>query len=200
MTLFINWFPATRIIIKNMAIILPKQVWTEEGELLFQKSEKVTDFEQTRKIVDSLKKTLTRYGGVGLAAPQIGISQRVFVVNISPKNDYHPDLPKIGFRAFLNPEILAVSSEANYNSEGCLSIFYGTLYGPVERANYVKLKYLDINGEEKIEEIDQPFYVRVVLHENDHLDGKIFLQRMSPENFSKLSWNENLDIRNKDLK
>jgi|GEM_PF-1494600 len=183
-----------------MAIILPKQVWTGEGELLFQRSEKVTDFEQARKIVNSLKKTLERYGGVGLAAPQIGISQRVFIVNISPDNNYRPDLPKIGFRAFLNPEILAVSSETNYDIEGCLSIFYGTLYGPVARGSYVKLKYLDVNGEERIEEINQPFYARVALHENDHLDGKIFLQRMSLENFSKLSWNEDLDIRNKGLK
>lgn len=183
-----------------MAIILPKQIGTEEGELLFQKSEKVTDFEQARKIVDSLKKTLEHYGGVGLAAPQIGISQRIFIVNISPKNNYHPDLPKIGFRAFLNPEILTVSSEANFDTEGCLSIFYGTLYGQVERGSYVKLKYLDIKGEERIEEISHPFYARVALHENDHLDGKIFLQRLTPENFSKLSWNENLDIRSKDLK
>ena len=182
-----------------MTIILPQQVGTEGGELLFQKSEKVTDFEQARKIVDSLKKTLERYGGVGLAAPQIGISQRIFIVNISPDNNYYPDLPKIGFRAFLNPEILAVSSETNHDTEGCLSVFYGTLYGPVARGSHVKLKYLDTNGEERIEEISHPFYARVALHESDHLDGKIFLQRMSPDNFSKLSWNENLDIRKKDL-
>jgi len=180
-----------------MAIILPKQVWTEEGKLLFQKSEKVTDFNQGRKIVKSLKEILERYGGVGLAAPQIGISQRVFIVNITPNNNYHPDLPKIGFRAYLNPEILAVSSETNYDTEGCLSIFYGTLYGRVERGNYIKLKYMDVNGEEQIEEISQPFYARVVLHENDHLDGKIFLQRMKPEDFSGLLWDETLNIRKK---
>jgi len=180
-----------------MDIILPKQVWTEEGKLLLQKSEKVTDFNQGRKIVDSLKKTLKRYGGVGLAAPQIGISQRVFAVNIAPNNNYHLGLPKIGFRVYLNPEILAVSSETNYDTEGCLSIFYGTLYGQVKRGNYVKLKYLDVNGEEKIEEISHPFYARVVLHENDHLDGKIFLQQMKPEDFSELFWDENLDIRKK---
>jgi len=183
-----------------MAIVLPKQAWTEEGKLLFQKSEKVMDFDWGRKIVKSLKETLERYGGVGLAAPQIGIPQRVFVVNITPNNNHHLDLPEIGFRAYLNPEILAASSKINYDTEGCLSIFYGTLYGRVGREKYIKLKYLDVNGEEQIEEISQPFHARVVLHESDHLDGKIFLQRMNPENFSKLSWNENLDIRNKDLK
>ncbi|HUW71865.1 MAG TPA: peptide deformylase [Candidatus Humimicrobiaceae bacterium] len=183
-----------------MAIILSKQVWTEEGELLFQKAEKVADFNQAKKTVDSLKKALEHYGGVGLAAPQIGISQRVLLVNISPNNNHQADLPKVGFRAYLNPEILAVSSETNYDIEGCLSVFYGTLYGPVERASYVKLKYWDINGKEQIEEITHPFHARVVLHENDHLDGKIFLQRIVPENLPKLSWNESLDIRKKDLK
>ena len=101
-----------------MAITLPKQAWTEEGKLLFQKSKKLTDFSEGRKIVDSLRRTLERYGGVGLAAPQIGISQRVFIVNITPNNNYRLDVPKIGFRAYLNPEILAVSSETNYDTEG----------------------------------------------------------------------------------
>jgi len=178
-----------------MGIILPKQVGTEEGKLLFQKSKKVEDFDQGREIVDSLKKTLEHYGGVGLAAPQIGISWRVvFIVNIIPTKNY-PQLSKIGFRAYLNPEILAVSSEVNSDSEGCLSIFYATLYERVERSSWVRLKYLDIKGEEQIEEIDYHFHTRVILHENDHLDGKVFLQRMKEEDFSKLYWEENLDIR-----
>jgi len=153
-----------------MGIILPKQVGTEEGRLLFQKSEKVEDFNQGRKIVDSLKKTLEYYGGVGLAAPQIGISRRVFVVNIMPTKDY-PQLPTIGFCAYLNPEIIVVSPEVNSDLEGCLSIFYATLY------------------------INHPFHTRVVLHENDHLEGKVFLQRMKEGDFPKLYWEENLDIR-----
>jgi len=177
-----------------MGIILPKQVGTEEGRLLFRKSERVEDFGQGRKIVDSLKKTLEHYGGVGLAAPQIGISRRVFIVNIMPTKDY-PQLPNIGFRAYLNPEILNVSSEVNNDLEGCLSIFYATLYGQVERSNLVRLKYQDIKGEEQIEEINHPFHTRVVLHENDHLEGKVFLQRMKEGDFPKLYWEEDLDIR-----
>ncbi len=182
-----------------MGIILPKQAGTEEGRLLFQKSEKVEDFDQGREIVDSLKKTLEHYGGVGLAAPQIGISRRVFIVNIMPTIDY-PQLPKVGFCAYLNPEILAVSSEVNSDLEGCLSIFYATLYGRVERSSWARLKYRDIKGEEKIEEINHPFHTRVVLHENDHLDGKVFLQRMKEEDFSELYWEENLDIRKRNSK
>jgi peptide deformylase len=182
-----------------MAIILPKQIGTKEGKLLFRKSEKVEDFNRGREVVNSLKETLNHYGGVGLAAPQIGISQRVFVINISPVSNY-PNLPRIGFRAYLNPEILSVSSETNGDFEGCLSVFYATLYGQVQRASYVKLKYLDVNGEERVEEINHPFQARVVLHENDHLDGKIFLQRMKTEDFSELYWDENLDLRKKNSK
>jgi len=177
-----------------MGIILPKQVGTEEGRLLFQKSEKVEDFNQGRKIVDSLKKTLEYYGGVGLAAPQIGISRRVFVVNIMPTKDY-PQLPTIGFCAYLNPEIIVVSPEVNSDLEGCLSIFYATLYGGVERSSWVRPKYRDIKGKEQIEEINHPFHTRVVLHENDHLEGKVFLQRMKEGDFPKLYWEEDLDIR-----
>ena len=180
-----------------MTVILPKQIGTEQGSLLFKKAAKITDLSQGREIVNSLKNTLEHYGGVGLAAPQIGISQRLFVINIAPKeNNFH--LPKVDFKAYLNPEILEISSEINESMEGCLSVFYTTLHGPVQRANYVKIKYLNTNGKEKIEEINHPFYARVLLHEIDHLDGKIFLQRMEPEAFSELFWNETLDIRNKD--
>jgi peptide deformylase len=180
-----------------MSVILPKQVWTSEGKLLFQESEKVTDLNWGRKIVKSLKETLERYGGIGLAAPQIGISQRVFAVNILQNNNHRPDIPKVGFKAYLNPEILSISSEINYDIEGCLSVFYGSLYGKVARGSYVKLKYLNIDGEEQMEEITHPFYTRVILHENDHLNGKIFLQQMKPEALSDLFWDETLDIRKK---
>lgn len=178
-----------------MEVILPKQIGTEEGKLLFKKSEKIEDFDEGRKIVNLLKESLERYRrGVGLAAPQIGISKRVFIINIRPTEN-HPELPQIGFRAYLNPEILSVSSEINRDFEGCLSIFYATLYGIVERPSYVKLKYLDLNGEEQIEEILHPFQARIILHEYDHLEGKIFLQRMKPEDLSELIWQEQLDLR-----
>ncbi|MEA1963983.1 MAG: peptide deformylase [Candidatus Aerophobetes bacterium] len=180
-----------------MGIILPKQAGTKEGKLLFQKSDRVENFDRGTETVNSLKETLEHYGGVGLAAPQIGISKRVFVVNIRPTEDY-PQLPQIGFRTYLNPDILTASSETNNDMEGCLSIFYATLYGAVKRSSYVRLKYLNIKGEEQIEEIDHPFWARVVLHENDHLNGKIFLQRMKKEDFSKLYWDETLDIRKED--
>jgi peptide deformylase len=65
-----------------MAIILPKQIGIKEGKLLFQKSNKVKDFDQGKEIVSSLKETLEHYGGVGLAAPQIGTSELYWEENL----------------------------------------------------------------------------------------------------------------------
>ncbi|MBN1365028.1 MAG: peptide deformylase [Syntrophaceae bacterium] len=179
-----------------MAFILPTQIGTPQGELLFRKSEEITDLNEGIKIINSLRETLDFYGGVGLAAPQIGISKKVFIVNLQPAKD-DSDLPDVGFKAYINPEILNVSTETNVYAEGCLSVFYATLYGSVIRPDCLKIKYLDIKGKQHIDEIYHPFHARVILHENDHLNGKIFLQLIKTEDFSQLHWNEDLDIRKK---
>jgi len=179
-----------------MAVILPKQTGTEEGKLLFRKSEIITGVSEGIKIVKNLKDTLDYYGGVGLAAPQIGISRKVFIVNIVSSGK-RSELPDIGFKAYINPEILDASSETNTDFEGCLSVFYSTLHGQVGRPSSLKIKYMDIEGKKRTEDIYHPFHARVILHENDHLDGKVFLQRMKAEDFPNLHWEENLDIRKK---
>jgi peptide deformylase len=179
-----------------MAVRLPVQMGTPQGELLFRKSEEITRLEEGIKIVNQLEETLNYYGGVGLAAPQIGISRKVFIVHLQPTQD-DPRLPNIPWKTYINPEVLDTSPETNVYSEGCLSVFYATLYGAVARANCLKIKYLDIKGKEHIDEIDHPFWARVILHENDHLNGKVFLQQMKTEDFPQLHWEEDLDIRKK---
>ena len=179
-----------------MAVILPKQLGTPEGELLFRASDKISDLKEAVKIVNTLKETLDYYSGVGLAAPQIGISKKVFIVHLQPTKE-DPDLPDIRWKAYINPEILEISSKSNVYAEGCLSVFYATVYGAVARPDGLKIKYWDMNGKEHIDEIDHPFHARVILHENDHLNGKVFLQLMNPEDFSQLHWEEDLDIRKK---
>jgi len=181
-------------------IILPKQIGTEEGEVIFQESEEIKDFKEAKEIIVSLKETLEHYGGVGLAAPQVGIPKRIFVVDIKPNERYsekYPDLANIGFVAYINP-VLTLSSETNIGTEGCLSVIYGSLFGQVERANSLKIEYLDLDGKQKIDEIKDPFHARVIQHEYDHLNRKIFLQRMNPEDFTTLLWEEEKDIRKKD--
>jgi len=180
-----------------MAIILPKQLGTKEGELLIKESESVSDFKEASEIVKSLKESLNHYGGVGIAAPQIGIAKRIFIVDIKP-NEKRPDINKIGFIAYINPKILKLSLGTNKKPEGCLSVFYGSFYGNVKRSNNLKIEYFDLEGKKRIEDIKDTFHARVIQHEFDHLEGKNFLYRMEEKDFLSVAWDEKLDIRKKD--
>lgn len=128
------------------------------------------------KLVQDLKDTLAVQKdpeGVGLAAPQIGINLRVFAVDFKTLK-----------RIVINPEIvektqkLKNSKTPNKKSEileGCLSLPH--YYGPLKREDYVKLKYLDENGKEIIEEF-KDFNAQIILHEIDHLNGFLFVDRL----------------------
>lgn len=112
--------------------------------------------------------------GVGLAAPQIGKNLRVFAINFKNLK-----------RIVINPEIIEIknkpySAKASQNKkseilEGCLSLPY--YYGPLKREGLVKLKYLDQNGKEIIEEF-KDFNAQIILHEIDHLNGFLFIDRL----------------------
>ena len=184
-----------------MSIILPKQLGTKEGDLLFRKSELISDFKEANEIVKSLKESLDHYGGVGIAAPQIGISKRIFIVDIKPTERYkerYPQMKEIGFIAYINPKILKLSLGTNKNPEGCLSVFYGAFYGKVKRANNLKIEYFDLEGKKHIKNIKDSFQARVIQHEFDHLEGKNFLYRMEEKDFLSVVLDEKLDIRKKD--
>lgn len=176
-----------------MAIIIPRQVGTKKGNVLFQKAEAVHDLKEAKEIEASLKDTLQRYDGVGLAAPQIGISKRIFAMNIPPSED-NAKANILGFKLYVNPIILDISSETNKSYEGCLSVFYGTVYALIRRPSTVKIQYVNSRGEEKTEMIIHPLQSRIVLHESDHLDGLIFLQKISKKDFSTLYWNEQIHM------
>lgn len=179
-----------------MKAILPKQIGKEEGEVLFKTAEEIKDLKEAKEIAEILIRTLRKYSGVGLAGPQIGFSKRIFLIDIKPTERYPEIKKEIREKIFVNPKILDYSKEKNINFEGCLSVFYGTFYGKVERANSLKAEYLNLKGEKIIQEIKDPFYARVFQHEFDHLNGIIFLQRMKKEDFSQVIWNEKKDIRN----
>ena len=142
---------------------------------------------KTLSIVTDLKDTLKTQKepeGVGLAAPQIGKSVRIFIA------DYKASLPSNGKnfqRVVINPEILK-SSETKGKGlktksrkeilEGCLSLPY--YYGPLKRAGRVTLKYLDEKGEEITEEFTD-FNAQIIMHEIDHLNGILFVDRLLEE-------------------
>lgn len=114
-------------------------------------------------------------GGVGIAAPQVYISKRVIIVASRP-NPRYPDAPEMNAVVMVNPEILEFSSETCLGEEGCLSV--PDERGQVERAEMVKVKYLTLQGE-AVETIFHGFPARIVQHEVDHLNGILFVERIS---------------------
>ena len=138
-----------------------------EGDPLLRKKSRLVDEITPRiiKLLDDMADTMYfENRGVGIAAPQVGVLRRVFIVDVG---DEH------GKVEFINPEILETSGSQTDN-EGCLSVPGKTC--PVERANYVKAKALDRDGNEFIVE-GEGLFARCVLHEYDHLDGILFIDK-----------------------
>lgn len=132
-------------------------------DVLRKKCKVVTEITpRTLKLIKDMADTMYDADGVGLAAPQVGILQRIFVIDVF--DDY-------GLRVFINPEILEVSG-SQLGEEGCLSVPGEA--AEVERPNYVKVKALNEKGEEFILEATE-LLARAILHENDHLNGKLFI-------------------------
>ncbi|HEY2749919.1 peptide deformylase [Phenylobacterium sp.] len=123
-----------------------------------------------RALMDDMLETMYAAPGIGLAAIQIGVPQRVIVMDISRQEE--PPAP----RYFVNPEILWASEETLPYEEGCLSV--PEIYDEVERPARVKLRYLDYKGE-TIEEDAEGLFAVCIQHEMDHLDGVLFIDHLS---------------------
>jgi peptide deformylase len=145
------------------------QIITLGSELLRQKAEKITKFdEETANTAKQMLEILVRDKGVGLAGPQIGIMKRIFVVQVQGDTG----------RVFINPSILETSLKTYKYEEGCLSI--PGIYANVVRSESIKIQAWNEKG--------RPFTIeasgllaRVIQHEYDHLEGILFLDRL-PEN------------------
>ena len=133
-----------------------------------QPVDKVDD--ELRALMDDMLETMYDAPGIGLAAIQIGVAKRVIVMDLSG-----PDEEKAP-RYFANPEILWRAEETAPYEEGCLSI--PEIYDEVERPARVKLKYLNYQGEEVIEDAEGLFAV-CIQHEMDHLEGVLFIDHLS---------------------
>jgi len=126
-----------------------------------------------QKLIDDMLETMAEYHGVGLAAPQIHESVRVFVAALDdPGGDEEADAEPI---ALINPEIVVVGEDVVEDWEGCLSI--PDIRGRVPRAREIKVGALDRRGD-RIELRASDFSARVIQHETDHLDGVLFFDRM----------------------
>lgn len=122
-----------------------------------------------RRLVDDLLETMYEAEGIGLAATQVDVHERVIVIDTSEQRD--------GALVLINPQIVSRSEEMHIGDEGCLSV--PTIYEPVRRHARVVVRALDRDGAER--EIDAQGLTSVcVQHEMDHLIGKVFVEYLSP--------------------
>jgi peptide deformylase len=123
-----------------------------------------------KKLVNDMFETMYAAPGVGLAAVQVGITKRLFVMDCSGGKDPEQRI------ALINPEVLAAEGDQN-GEEGCLS--FPGIFTPVERSLRAVVRAQDVNGNE-IEIDGMELTARCMLHETDHCDGIVFLDKMSP--------------------
>lgn len=148
-------------------------LYPEHSDVLTTECDPVDEVDdEIRTLVDDLAETMYDAPGIGLAAPQVGVTKRVTVVDIKG-----PEEPGDHLHVLINPEILESSDEEATTEEGCLS--FPGLYGEVDRPERVRVRALNRDGEEYEFEADGMLSV-AVQHEIDHLDGILFLDRMSP--------------------
>ena len=145
--------------------------------VLRKETEEITaDYPNLAELLDNMFQTMYNSDGVGLAAPQIGLNIRLFVIDASPMKEDFPEI-ETAKRVFINPEIIEESQETTSMSEGCLSI--PGINESVKRPAKVLVNYIDENGEEQ-ERWLEGFEARVFQHEYDHLEGKMFIDHLSP--------------------
>lgn len=162
------WMAASRPLGPGMAI---RPILHYPDKRLRNSAQVVTRFDaDLRRLVDDMAETMYAAPGVGLAAPQIGVGLRLFVVDVASGDDTPSDL-----RAFVNPEIIEQTGEVCFE-EGCLS--FPGIHEQVARAERVKLRAQDVEG--------QPFELEAegllsiaIQHEHDHLDGKLLVDHLS---------------------
>lgn len=128
-----------------------------------------------QRLIDDMILTMREYDGVGLAAPQIYISKQIAVIEVS-HNPRYPDQPNIPLTVLINPRIRSRSKAISEGWEGCLSI--PDLRGVVPRNESLICEALDRTGKTVNIEADG-FFARVIQHEWDHLQGNVYLDRMT---------------------
>lgn len=139
--------------------------------VLKQKTEKVEKVDnEIKKLLDDMLETMYASNGCGLAAPQIGVSKRIVVIDIAHEDEEPNPLYMV------NPQIIWKSEEKVCGEEGCLSV--PGQRAEVERFASVKIKYLDYDGKEQ-ELLAEDFLAIAVQHELDHLDGVLYIDHLS---------------------
>jgi len=179
-----------------------REILVYPDKTLKKKSEPVTKFnEELHSLLDDMYDTMTAKNGVGLAAIQIGVPLRALIINI-PIEKQDGAQPKENTIEVINPEFIECSGKTKYQ-EGCLSV--PGFYEDVTRYENVKFKYYDRNGKEHTTETND-FLAIAIQHEYDHLEGKLFIEKLSilkRKKFEKewkkkntKKWHKNITFKN----
>lgn len=161
--------------IKNDKMILP--IYAYGQPVLKKVAEDITsDYEGFNELLENMWETMYHASGVGLAAPQIGLSIRVFLVDTVQIQEKGKEALGIK-KAFINAEILEENDDWDWKEEGCLSI--PNINGDVERPTKIKIRYLDEHFEEHVDTFEG-FNARVIQHEYDHIEGILFTELLKP--------------------
>lgn len=145
--------------------------------VLRKKCESVTaDYPELKKLVEDMFETMYASEGVGLAAPQIGKNDRIVVIDADVVGENFPECAGRKF-ALINPEIEVLDGDKVTRAEGCLSV--PGLSENVSRVEHIRLKWLDEDMKPHEEEMSG-FLSRIVQHECDHLEGTLYIDRISP--------------------
>ncbi|MFF5867515.1 peptide deformylase [Pseudomonas sp. NPDC012596] len=139
---------------------------------------------ELRQLIDDMFETMRHVGGVGLAAPQIGIDLQLVIFGFE-RSERYPDAEAVPQTILLNPVITPLSTEVEDGWEGCLSV--PGLRGVVPRYKHIRYEGLDPQGN-PIDRVADGFHARVVQHECDHLVGRLYPSRI--QDFAKFGYTE----------
>lgn len=142
--------------------------------------------DECQQLINQMMLVVSEAGGVGIAAPQINHSVRIFIMCSKP-NARYPDAPLMAPTAIINPEILHYSKEKVKDWEGCLSV--PSMRGLVPRHSHISVHYFDPQGNEQQKELTG-FIARIFQHELDHLNGLTFIDQMesTKDLISEVEW------------
>ena len=142
--------------------------------------------DECQQLIKKMLLAVSESGGVGIAAPQIHHSLRIFIMCSKPNNRY-PDAPLMEPTAVINPEILHYSSDKVKDWEGCLSV--PSMRGLVPRFSRITVRYFDQQGHELQQELSG-FIARIFQHELDHLNGLTFIDQLesTQDLISEVEW------------
>ena len=129
------------------------------------------------ELINNMFETMYNAEGVGLAGPQVGLEDRIFVVDLSPiASDEHPEFKEFK-KVFINAHITERNGEIEMMEEGCLSI--PGIHEKVPREEEIRIRYLD-EGLQFHDEVYTGYAARVIQHEYDHIEGILFVDKISP--------------------